>query len=74
MLVFLNILSYLQPLLLLTFVYFLSKKVTWLFVILAYIYPFLRKVVNINQVIPINYYLYAITNDLLYLVYLYEAC
>ncbi|WP_071303927.1 hypothetical protein [Francisella tularensis] len=68
---FLNILSYLQPLLLLIFVYFLikQKRVAWLFVTLAYAYPFLSEIIKLSQAVtvPVDYYLYAIPNALLYL-------
>ncbi|AEB27990.1 conserved hypothetical protein [Francisella hispaniensis] len=67
----LNIFSYLQPLLLLIFVYFLirQKRVAWLFVTLAYAYPSLSEIIKLSQAVtvPVDYYLYAIPNALLYL-------
>ncbi|WP_237377187.1 hypothetical protein [Francisella tularensis] len=46
-----------------------QKRVTWLFVTLAYAYPFLSEIIKLSQAVtvPVDYYLYAIPNVLLYL-------
>ncbi|WP_244148261.1 hypothetical protein [Francisella hispaniensis] len=47
-----------------------QKRVAWLFVTLAYAYPLLSEIINFSQAVtvPVDYYLYAIPNALLYLV------